>query len=144
MAKSTMGAETVAAESAKKDVCISRYSTEVMSLQKAMDNFRKLLSKHDVENERVHIYYYAKLSSTYKLQFTFFRPNSEAYDFTAYIAVSLLEKQWKGGWEHTSVWSSVKDNLDFNELAENFKEKFNFEFGEDDCASTKKLMAAIA
>lgn len=139
-----MGVEAVAVESAKKNVCISRDSSKVMNFQKAMDNFRKLVAKHDVENERVSIYYYAKLSSGYKLQFTFFRPNSEAYDFTAYIAVSLLEKQWKGGWEHTSVGSLMKDNLDFNELAENFKENFNFEFGEDDCIATKELMAAIA
>ena len=139
-----MGVEVVATESAKKDVCISRYSTEVMSLQKAMDNFRKLLSKHDVENERVHIYYYAKLSSTYKLQFSFFRPNSEAYNSKTLLAVSLLEKQWRGGWKHTSVGSSMEDNLDFNELIENFKEKFNFEIAEDDCLSAKELMDAIA
>ena len=80
-----------------KNISISRNSSKVLNFQEAMDNFRKLVSKHDVENERVFIHYYAKLSSTYKLQFTFFRPNSEAYDFTAYIAVSLLEKQWKGG-----------------------------------------------
>lgn len=139
-----MGVEVVATESAKKDVCISRYSTEVMSLQKAMDNFRKLLSKHDVENERVHIYYYAKLSSTYKLQFSFFRPNSEAYNSKTLLAVSLLEKQWRGGWKHTSVGSSMEDNLDFNELIENFKEKFNFEIAEDDCLAAKELMDAIA
>lgn len=131
-------------EKNNKNISISRYSTEAMSLQKAMDNFRKLISKHDVENERVSIYYYVKLPYGYKLQFTFFRPNSEAYDFTTCIAVSLLEKQWRGGWRHTSVGSLIKDDLDFNELAENFKENFNFEFGEDDCAATKELMAAIA
>lgn len=131
-------------EKNNKNISIRRYSTEAMSLQKAMDNFRKLISKHDVENEGVYIGYHVKLSSTYELQFTFFRPNSEAYDFTTCIAVSLLEKQWKGGWEHTSVGSLIKDNLNFNELAENFKEAFNFEFGEDDCAATKELMAAIA
>lgn len=127
-----------------KNISIRRYSTEAMSLQKAMDNFRKLISKHDVENEGVFIDYCVKLPYGYKLQFTFFRPNSEAYDFTTYIAVSLLEKQWKGGWEHTSVGSLMKDNLDFNALTENFKENFNFEFGEDDCTATKELMAAIA
>lgn len=81
MAKSTMSVETAAVESAMKSISINRESSKVMNLQKAMDNFRKLVSKHDVENERVHIYYYAKLSSAYKLQFSFFRPNSEAYNF---------------------------------------------------------------
>lgn len=127
-----------------KNISISRNSLKVLNFQEAMDNFRKLVSKYDVENERVFIQYYAKLSSAYKLQFTFFRPNSEAYNFTAYIAVSLLEKQWKGGWEHTSVGSLVKDNLDFNKLAENFKEDFNFEIAADDCLATKELIAAIA
>lgn len=127
-----------------KNISISRNSSKVMNFQKALDNFVKILNKYDEENNRVDIYYTAKLTSIYKLRFTFFRPNSEYYDFTTLVAVSLLEKQWKGGWELTSVGSLIKDNLDFNVLTENFKEKFNFEFGEDDCTATKELMAAIA
>lgn len=143
MANSVMGVEAVAAESAKKGVCINRKASEVMSLQKALGNFCKLLNNHDDSGNKVKIIYTAKITSNFKVEFYFFRPNSEGYGYTTTMRVGLEEKE-NGRWSgRTPIHAIVEDSRDVWALVEEFKGQIKAKYATETCNSAIELKDAI-
>ena len=143
MTNTAMSVEAVAAESAKKPVVINRESSKMMSLQMALGNFCKLLNNHDDSNNRVKIIYKARITSDFKVQFYFDRPNSERYGYNTYIHVGLGEKE-KGRWSNrTPINASAKDSRDVWALVDEVMEKAKSMYSTKDYRAAKELMTAI-
>lgn len=144
MNNTKMGVEAVAAESAKKGVVINRNASEVMSLQKALGNFCKLLNNHDDSGNKVNIIYTAKITSNFKVEFYFFRPNSEGYHYNTYIRVSLQGKAENGRWDNTSlVYADAYDSRDVWALVEEFKGQIKAKYATETYNSAIELKDAI-
>ena len=143
MTNTAMSVEAVAAESAKKSVIINRNASEVMSLQKALGNFCKLLNNHDDSDNEVKIIYTARITSDFKVQFYFFRPNSEGYDYNTYMYIGLEEK-YDGRWSNsTPINASAKDSRDVWALVDEVMEKAKSKYSTKDYRAAKELMTAI-
>lgn len=143
MSNTAMSVEAVAAESAKKPVVINRESSNMMSLQMALGNFCKLLNNHDDSDNRVKIIYKARITSDFKVQFYFFRPNSEGYGYNTYIYVGLEEKE-NGRWSNsTPINASAKDSRDVWALVDEAMEKAKSKYSTKDYRAAKELMTAI-
>lgn len=143
MAKSEMGVEAVAAESAKKPVVINRNASEVMSLQKALGNFCKILNNHDDSGNKIKIIYTAKITSNFKVEFYFFRPNSEGYGYTTTMRAGLEEKEngrWSGS---TPIHAEVYDSRDVWALVEEFKGQIKAKYATETYNSAIELKDAI-
>ena len=139
-----MGVEAVAAESAKKNVCINRKASEVMSLQKALGNFCKLLNNHDDSDNEVKIIYTARITPDFKVQFYFFRPNSEGYRYTTTMRVGLEGKE-NGKWSgRTPIHVDVEDSRDVWAIVEELLEKAKSYYWAKTDRPSIELMAAIA
>lgn len=146
MEKTTMGVEAVAAESAKKNVDISRKSSKVMSIEKAMGNFCKLLTNHDDRDNEVEISYTARITPDFNVEFYFFRQSSESgLNYTTYMLVRLDEK-WGDEWNKSRPidYVNVMDSRDIWALVEKFKEKIKSLPESKFSWPTTELMAAIA
>lgn len=131
MLNSVMGVEAVAAESAKKGVCINRKASEVMSLQKALGNFCKILNNHDDSDNIVYIDYTARITPDFKVNFHFVRPNSERYNYITYMRIGLNQREGNGKWYCNNVLHvDVKDSRDVWALVEELKGKIKAEYGE--------------
>ena len=144
MSNTAMGVEAVAAESAKKNVCINRKASEVMSLQKALGNFCKLLNNHDDSDNEVKIIYTARITPDFKVEFYFFRPNSEGYGYTTTMRVGLEEKEWNGKWSgRTPIYVDVEDSRDVWALVEEFKERIKAKYATETYNSAIELKDAI-
>lgn len=144
MNNSVMGVEAVAAESAKKPVVINRKASEVMSLQKALGNFCKLLNIHDDSDNRVKIIYTAKITPNFKVEFYFYRTNSEGDDYNTYMRVSLQGKAENGRWDSISlVYVDAYDSRDVWALVEEFKEKIKAKYATKTYNSVIELKDAI-
>ena len=121
MSNTAMSVEVAATESAKKSVIINRNASEVMSLQKALGNFCKLLNNHDDSDNEVKIIYTARITPDFKVEFYFFRPNSEGYSYTTTMRVGLEEKE-NGKWSgRTPIHVDVNDSRDVWALVEELK-----------------------
>ena len=143
MSNTTMGVEAVAAESAKKNVCINRKASEVMSLQKALGNFCKLLNNHDDSDNEVKIIYTARITPDFKVQFYFFRPNSEGYRYTTTMRVGLEEKE-NGKWSgRTPIHVDVEDSRDVWALVEELKGQIKAKYATETYNSAIELKDAI-
>lgn len=143
MAKSEMGVEAVAAESAKNPVVINRNASEVMSLQKALGNFCKILNNHDDSGNKIKIIYTAKITSNFKVEFYFFRPNSEGYGYTTTMRVGLEEKE-NGRWSgRTPIHAIVEDSRDVWALVEEFKGQIKAKYATETYNSAIELKDAI-
>lgn len=143
MSNTTMGVEAVAAESAKKNVCINRESSKMMSLQMALGNFCKLLNNHDDSNNEVKIIYTARITPDFKVEFYFFRPNSEGYGYTTTMRVGLEEKE-NGRWSgRTPIHAIVEDSRDVWALVEEFKEQIKAKYATETYNSAIELKDAI-
>ena len=143
MSNTTMGVEVAATESAKKSVIINRNASEVMNLQKALGNFCKLLNNHDDSDNEVKIIYTARITSDFKVQFYFFRPNSEGYRYTTTMRVGLEEKE-NGRWSNsTPINASAKDSRDVWAIIDEVMEKAKSKYSTKDYRAAKELMTAI-
>lgn len=143
MTNTAMSVEAVAAESAKKPVVINRESSKMMSLQMALGNFCKLLNNHDDSDNRVKIIYTARITSDFKVQFYFFRPNSEGYRYTTTMRVGLEEKE-NGRWSgRTPIHADVKDSRDVWALVEELKEQIKAKYATKTYNSAIELKDAI-
>ena len=139
-----MGVEAVAAESAKKPVVINRNASEVMSLQKALGNFCKLLNNHDDSDNRVQIIYKARITPDFKVNFHFSRPNSEGYNFTTFMYVGLEGKEENGRWSNSCpINASAKDSRDVWAIVDEVMEKAKSMYSTKDYRAAKELMDAI-
>ena len=144
MSNTTMGVEVAATKSAKKSVIINRKASEVMSLQKALGNFCKLLNNHDDSDNRVYINYTARITPDFKVDFYFFRPNSEGYGFTTTMHVGLEGKEWNGRWSgRTPIHVDVEDSRDVWALVEEFKEQIKAKYATETYNSAIELKDAI-
>lgn len=143
MSNTAMGVEAVAAESAKKNVCINRESSKMMSLQMALGNFCKLLNNHDDSDNEVKIIYTARITPDFKVQFYFFRPNSEGYGYNTYMHVGLEGKE-NGRWSNsTPINASAKDSRDVWAIVDELKEQIKAKYSTKDYRAAKELMTAI-
>ena len=143
MTNTAMSVEAVAAESAKKNVFINRESSKMMSLQMALGNFCKLLNNHDDSDNRVKIIYKARITSDFKVEFYFFRPNSEGYSYTTNMRVGLEEKE-NGRWSNsTPINASAEDSRDVWAIVDEVMEKAKSKYSTKDYRAAKELMAAI-
>ena len=143
MSNTAMGVEAVAAESAKKNVCINRKASEVMSLQKALGNFCKLLNNHDDSDNEVKIIYTARITPDFKVEFYFFRPNSDGYGYTTTMRVGLEGKE-NGKWSgRTPIHAIVEDSRDVWALVEEFKERIKAKYATETYNSAIELKDAI-
>lgn len=143
MSNTAMSVEAVAAESAKKPVIINRNASEVMSLQKALGNFCKLLNNHDDSDNEVKIIYTARITSDFKVQFYFFRPNSEGYGYNTYIQVGLEGKE-NGRWSNSMpINAYAKDSRDVWAIVDEVMEKVKSKYSTKDYRAAKELMTAI-
>ena len=143
MSNTAMSVEAVAAESAKKSVIINRNASEVMSLQKALGNFCKLLNNHDDSDNEVKIIYTARITPDFKVEFYFFRPNSEGYSYTTTMRVGLEEKE-NGKWSgRTPIHVDVNDSRDVWALVEEFKEQIKAKYATKTYNSAIELKDAI-
>lgn len=144
MANSVMGVEAVAAESARKSVNINRESSKVISIEKAMGNFCKLLANHDDRENRVDIVYKTKITTDCRIVFDFFRPNSEGYDYITYMRVGLEEKAYDGKWYGgCKVHADVMDSRDVCALVEEMLGKAKSYYWAKTDRSSIELMTAI-
>lgn len=143
MLNTAMSVEAVAAESAKKNVCINRESSKMMSLQMALGNFCKLLNNHDDSDNRVKIIYTARITPDFKVQFYFFRPNSEGYRYTTTMRVGLEGKE-NGRWSgRTPIHADVEDSRDVWALVEELKEQIKAKYATETYNSAIELKDAI-
>lgn len=143
MSNTAMSVEAVAAESAKKNVCINRESSKMMSLQMALGNFCKLLNNHDDSDNRVKIIYTARITPDFKVQFYFFRPNSEGYRYTTTMRVGLEGKE-NGRWSgRTPIHADVEDSRDVWALVEELKEQIKAKYATETYNSAIELKDAI-
>lgn len=143
MSNSVMGVEAVAAESAKKNVYINRESSKMMSLQKALGNFCKLLNNHDNSDNGVKIIYTARITPDFKVEFLFFRPNSEGYGYTTTMRVGLEGKE-NGRWSSCSpIHAIVNDSRDVWALVEEFKAEIKAKYATETYNSAIELKDAI-
>lgn len=144
MANSVMGVEAVAAESAKKSVVINRESSKMMSLQMALGNFCKLLNNHDDSDNEVKIIYTARITPDFKVEFYFFRPNSEGYAYNTAMRVGLEEKEENGRWSgRTPIHADVYDSRDVWALVEEFKGQIKAKYATETYNSAIELKDAI-
>jgi len=143
MINKTMGVEAVAAESAKKNVCINRESSKMMSLQMALGNFCKLLNNHDDSDNEVKIIYTARITPDFKVEFYFFRPNSEGYGYTTTMRVGLEGKE-NGRWSgRTPIHAIVEDSRDVWALVEELKGQIKAKYATETYNSAIELKDAI-
>lgn len=144
MNNSTMGVEAVAAESAKKSVIINRESSKMMSLQMALGNFCKLLNNHDDSDNEVKIIYTARITPDFKVEFYFFRPNSEGYGYTTTMRVGLEGKEENGRWSgRTPIHAIVEDSRDVWALVEELKGQIKAKYATETYNSAIELKDAI-
>ena len=143
MTNTAMSVEVAATESAKKPVVINRESSKMMSLQMALGNFCKLLNNHDDSDNRVKIIYKARITSDFKVEFYFFRPNSEGYSYTTNMRVGLEEKE-NGRWSgRTPIHVDVEDSRDVWALVEELKEQIKAKYATETYNSAIELKDAI-
>ena len=141
----TIGVQIAGTESAKKSVIINRNASEIMSLQKALGNFCKLLNNHDDSDNRVYINYTARITPDFKVEFYFFRPNSEGYGYTTTMRVGLHEKAENGRWRGNIVLhADADDSRDVWALVEELKGQTKTKYFTKSYSAAKELMAAIA
>ena len=142
MNNSTMGVEAVAAESAKKSVIINRESSKMMSLQMALGNFCKLLNNHDDSDNEVKIIYTARITPDIKVEFYFYRPNSEGYGYTTTMRVGLEGKE-NGRWSgRTPIHAIVDDSRDVWALVEELKGQIKAKYGDSAIELKDAILAA--
>ena len=141
----SIGVQVAGTESAKKSVIINRNASEVMSLQKALGNFCKLLNNHDDSDNRVYINYTARITPDFKVEFYFFRPNSEGYGYTTTMRVGIQERAGNGRWRGNSVLhADADDSRDIWALVEELKGQTKTKYFTKSYSAAKELMAAIA
>lgn len=144
MAKSEMGVEVAATESAKKPVVINRESSKMMSFEQVEANFCKILNNHDDSGKRVQIIYKARITPDFKVNFHFSRPNSEGYNFTTYMYVGLEQRAENGRWSNSSVLHvDVTDSRDVWALVEEFKGQIKAKYATETYNSAIELKDAI-
>ena len=141
----SIGVQVVGTEITEKHVFINRENPKIMSIEKAMGNFCKILGNHDDREKEVDITYSAKITNDCRIVFNFFRPNSEIYDYNTYLYAGLEEKAWDGRWYGgCRIHVDVKDNRDVCAIVEELVEKAKSYYWAKTDRLSIALMAAIA
>ena len=140
-----IGVHVVGTEITEKHVFINRENPKIMSIEKAMGNFCKILGKHDDREKDVDIAYSAKITNDCRIVFNFIRPNSEEYGYNTYLYAGLEEKAWDGRWYGgCRIHVDVKDNRDVCAIVEELLEKAKSYYWAKTDRPSIELMAAIA
>ena len=139
-----IGVHVVGTEITEKHVFINRENPKIMSIEKAMGNFCKILGNHDDREKGVDIAYSAKITNDCRIVFNFIRPNSEEYDYNTYMYIGLEEKAWDGRWYGgCRIHVDVKDSRDVWALVEEFKERIKAKYATETYNSAIELKDAI-
>lgn len=140
----SIGVRVAGTEITEKHVFINREIPKIMSIEKAMGNFCKILGNHDDREKSVDITYSAKITNDCRIVFNFIRQNSEGYDYNTYMYIGLEEKydgRWYGG---CRIHVAVKDSRDVCAIVEELLEKAKSYYWAKTDRPSIELMAAIA
>ena len=141
----SIGVHVVGTEITEKHVYINRENPKIMSIEKAMGNFCKILGNHDDREKGVDIAYSAKITNDCRIVFNFIRPNSEEYDYNTYMYIGLEEKACDGRlYGGCRIHVDVKDSRDVCAIVDELLEKAKSYYWAKTDRPSIALMAAIA